>query len=73
LEWKEGGVIEEVDKGSQKILIFEEEKAYAPRSGTPPPPPSAREQKRTNKQGTPKKDRQDAKLVGSGEEHRREQ
>ncbi|KAK1697376.1 hypothetical protein QYE76_014073 [Lolium multiflorum] len=76
LEWKAPGVVEPTEhEAAKKKLDFGGEQAppaYVPRSGTPPPPPSAREQKRSRKSGTPKKDK-NAGSAGSSGELRREQ
>jgi hypothetical protein len=79
LEWKSPGEIAETSLGSSsevnKKLDFngeEEARKYETRSGTPPPSPSAREQKRSKKQSTPKKDKNTSTLAGSGEEHRQQ-
>jgi hypothetical protein len=71
LEWKAPGVVEPTEhEAAKKKSDFgggQASPAYVPRSGTLPPPPSAREQKRSRKSGTPKKDKNARSAGSSGE------
>jgi hypothetical protein len=73
LEWKEGWGDRRGWQGRSEESDFLGGEGICSQVGHTASAPSAREWKRTKKQGTPKKDMQNANLVGSGGEHRREQ